>query len=127
MGMPPYLKFSIYLLLTFIAVQAFNGRAAGSIGVPKTDHVIAKHKTSFACGQHYQQAGGYFSAKGKMRAPAHHHNKARKKISPVKIIAYDPTATAAPVINYIAIVHQTALKHYRFLYFRQINPPPPKA
>lgn len=126
-GMPRCFRFSVPLLLVFIVLQVLTLSTARGMTVTKANNVIAGHRISRTTGHHYQQATICFAAKSQKTIPAHHRHKARKQFSPVKIIPHKHTTVAVPVMSYAAAVYQVALNGYQFLYFRQINPPPPKA
>ncbi|WP_118952406.1 hypothetical protein [Taibaiella helva] len=116
-----------HLLLLLIMVQALGLNAAACAAKYET-HPAATQHSLVNTAAHYLEAGSiHLQHKGRSAGKTHCHHKAHKKYFPGKIVVSTKQQLRPAAGPEEALVHYAMVTGYYFLYFKSINPPPPKA
>ncbi|WP_162902964.1 hypothetical protein [Taibaiella koreensis] len=117
-----------HLLLLLIMVQALGLNAAACTVGYEAPPATARHHMVYAAA-HHLEAGSLqaYHHKSGPSGKTHCHHKAHRKYFPSKVVVSSPQQLRAAASQDEALVHYAVVTGYHFLYFKTINPPPPKA
>lgn len=121
------LKYTINLLLILVAFQIFNLNTAECTASVNDGSVTADHALTYVAKKCWDHTFDHFYTNTGNQGHDHHHkSKTWKKFFPGSTSVITPGSALALMPGYASIQHYTAITGYQFLYFRTINPPPPK-
>lgn len=116
-----------HLLLLLIMVQALGLNAVAGAAKYEPRPGGPQHGPVFTAAHHFEAGSIHLQHKSRPAGKTRCHHKAHKKYFPGKIVVSTRQQMRSAAGPEEALVHYAVVSGYHFLYFKSINPPPPKA